>query len=100
MNQNLKYTVLIWRNILIRYIIEIWKYVGSGLCILCASYFKDACVSILDKVVLNTGAKEVKIVLKFAKINSIGGKFAYRYGVMTCQDKFRGFSDLWILNQE
>lgn len=42
----------------------------------------------LAKVVLNTGAKEVKIVLKLTKINSIGGMFASRCGVMTCQDKF------------
>lgn len=41
----------------------------------------------LAKVVLNTGAKEVKIVLKLAKINTVGGKFAFRYEVMTCQDK-------------
>lgn len=49
---------------------------------------KDVFLKMLAKVVLNTGAKEVKIVLKLTKINSIGGMFASRCGVMTCQDKF------------
>lgn len=52
---------------------------------------KHAFLKMLAKVVLNTGAKEVRIVLKSAKINSIRGKFASRYKVRTCQDKFRGF---------
>lgn len=52
---------------------------------------KHAFLKMLAKVIMNTGARKVKIVFKLAKINTIGGKFAFRYGVMTCQDKFRVF---------